>query len=98
MKLMVGFLGVMMVLVAVVAALGLLSYGGVTATLIIIEVIPFLVLAVGVDNLFILVHSYEVCMITARPASLTFPLPPLPSLSANVGCFPRTFTRSQSRS
>jgi Niemann-Pick C1 protein len=32
----------------------------VTVTLIIIEVVPFLVLAVGVDNLFIIVHSYEV--------------------------------------
>ena len=30
------------------------------ASLIKLEVVPFLVLAVGVDNLFILVHSYEV--------------------------------------
>ena len=29
-------------------------------SLIILEVVPFLVLAVGVDNLFIMVHSYEV--------------------------------------
>ena len=48
-------------LVAVVASLGVYSYMAVTATLIVLEVVPFLVLAVGVDNLFILVHSYEVC-------------------------------------
>lgn len=51
-----------MVLLAVISSLGLLSYVGITATLIILEVVPFLVLAVGVDNLFILVHSYEVCI------------------------------------
>ena len=49
-------------LVAVVASLGFYSYMQVTATLIVLEVVPFLVLAVGVDNLFILVHSYEVCV------------------------------------
>ena len=32
---------------------------GVKATLIIFEVIPFLVLAVGVDNIFILVQNYQ---------------------------------------
>ena len=48
------------VIIAVAASIGLLSYVGVTASLIILEVVPFLVLAVGVDNLFILVHSYEV--------------------------------------
>ena len=49
-----------MVLVAVLSSIGLLSYIGVMNTLIILEVVPFLVLAVGVDNFFILVHSYEV--------------------------------------
>ena len=45
---------------AVLASLGFLSYMKVTASLIIIEVVPFLVLAVGVDNLFIIMHAYEV--------------------------------------
>ena len=48
------------VLLAVGCSLGFLSYMRVTASLIILEVVPFLVLAVGVDNLFILVHAYEV--------------------------------------
>lgn len=55
-----GLLGVILVGISVVAALGLLSYMRVKATLIIIEVVPFLVLAVGTDNLFILTHAYEV--------------------------------------
>ena len=56
-------LGVILVGISVVAALGLLSYMRVKATLIIIEVVPFLVLAVGTDNLFILTHAYEVSII-----------------------------------
>ena len=47
-------------LVAVTSSLGMYSYLGIESSLIILEVVPFLVLAVGVDNLFILVHSYEV--------------------------------------
>ena len=49
-------------LLSVLASLGFFSYMKVEASLIILEVVPFLVLAVGVDNLFILVHSYEVCV------------------------------------
>jgi Niemann-Pick C1 protein len=58
-KIMLGLFGVMIVLLAVGASLGFLSLCGVEASLIIIEVVPFLVLAVGVDNLFIIVHSCE---------------------------------------
>ncbi|TGZ50411.1 hypothetical protein CRM22_010806 [Opisthorchis felineus] len=54
-----GLGGVLIVIVSVVASVGLWSYAGKPATLIIIEVIPFLVLAVGVDNIFILVHDFE---------------------------------------
>ena len=35
------------------------SLAGVKTSLIIAEVIPFLVLAVGVDNIFILVNQFE---------------------------------------
>ena len=41
-------------LCSVLGALGLCSMLGIWSTLIIMEVIPFLVLAVGVDNMFIL--------------------------------------------
>ena len=61
-KLGVGLVGVLLVLIAVTSSLGMYSYFGIESSLIILEVVPFLVLAVGVDNLFILVHSYEVCV------------------------------------
>ena len=59
-KLLLGLFGVLIVLLAVSSSIGLLSYFKVEGSLIILEVVPFLVLAVGVDNLFIMVHSYEV--------------------------------------
>ena len=49
----------LIVLLSVAASLGVFSYAGISATLIIIEVIPFLVLAVGVDNIFILVQALQ---------------------------------------
>lgn len=54
-----GLAGVVIVLASVASSLGLFSYMGTPATLIIIEVIPFLVLAVGVDNIFILVQGFQ---------------------------------------
>ena len=54
-----GFVGVFVVLLSVVSSLGFFLYLGVPATLIIVEVIPFLVLAVGVDNIFILVQAFQ---------------------------------------
>ncbi|VDM17724.1 unnamed protein product [Hydatigera taeniaeformis] len=58
-KVTLGLGGVLIVLASVAASVGFWSYLGVPATLIIIEVIPFLVLAVGVDNIFILVQDYQ---------------------------------------
>ena len=59
-KIVIGLLGVLIVLMAVIGSICLLNLARIDATLIIIEVVPFLVLAVGVDNLFIIVHSFEV--------------------------------------
>ena len=59
MKFTVGLTGVSIVMLSVASSIGLFSYFGVKATLIIFEVIPFLVLAVGVDNIFILVQTYQ---------------------------------------
>ena len=55
-----GFVGVFVVLLSVVSSLGFFLFLGIPATLIIVEVIPFLVLAVGVDNIFILVQHFQV--------------------------------------
>lgn len=54
-----GLVGVFVVLLSVVSSLGFFLFLGVPATLIIVEVIPFLVLAVGVDNIFILVQAFQ---------------------------------------
>lgn len=59
MKFTLGLAGVFIVILSVASSIGLFSYMGVKATLIIFEVIPFLVLAVGVDNIFIIVQNYQ---------------------------------------
>ncbi|XP_019509402.1 PREDICTED: Niemann-Pick C1 protein [Hipposideros armiger] len=58
-KISLGIAGILIVLSSVACSLGIFSYVGVPLTLIVIEVIPFLVLAVGVDNIFILVQTYQ---------------------------------------
>uniref|UniRef100_A0A7N8XLV8 Niemann-Pick disease, type C1 n=1 Tax=Mastacembelus armatus TaxID=205130 RepID=A0A7N8XLV8_9TELE len=58
-KISLGIAGILIVLSSVAASLGIFSYAGVPLTLIVIEVIPFLVLAVGVDNIFIIVQTYQ---------------------------------------
>ncbi|GAB7338006.1 hypothetical protein MBLNU457_4378t2 [Dothideomycetes sp. NU457] len=58
-KFMLGVAGIIIVLMSVSASVGLFAACGVKATLIIAEVIPFLVLAVGVDNIFLIVHEFE---------------------------------------
>lgn len=54
-----GLAGVLIVLSSIIISIGINSYAGIKATLIISEVIPFLVLAIGVDNIFILVDTLE---------------------------------------
>lgn len=58
-KFMLGVVGIIIVLMSVSASVGLFSAAGIKVTLIIAEVIPFLVLAVGVDNIFLIVHEFE---------------------------------------
>jgi Niemann-Pick C1 protein len=58
-KFMLGIIGIAIVLMSVSTSVGLFSAFGVKVTLIIAEVIPFLVLAVGVDNIFLIVHEFE---------------------------------------
>ncbi|KAH7916135.1 patched family-domain-containing protein [Hygrophoropsis aurantiaca] len=58
-KVTLGFFGIALVILSVSSSVGFFSLIGVKTTLIIAEVIPFLVLAVGVDNVFILVHELD---------------------------------------
>ncbi|XP_022747647.1 Niemann-Pick C1 protein-like isoform X2 [Durio zibethinus] len=56
---LLGLSGVLLVMLSVLGSVGFFSAIGVKSTLIIMEVIPFLVLAVGVDNMCILVHAVK---------------------------------------
>ncbi|KAI0175216.1 sterol-sensing domain of SREBP cleavage-activation-domain-containing protein [Pestalotiopsis sp. NC0098] len=58
-KFTLGFVGILIVLMSITSSIGLFSWAGIKATLIIAEVIPFIVLAVGVDNIFLIVHEFE---------------------------------------
>ena len=46
-------------MLSVTSSIGMLSYFGVSISLISAEVVPFLILAVGVDNMFIISDSYN---------------------------------------
>lgn len=58
-KFTLGVVGILIVLMSISASVGLFSACGIKVTLIIAEVIPFIVLAVGVDNIFLIVHEFE---------------------------------------
>ncbi|KAL5780863.1 hypothetical protein ACOSQ2_011600 [Xanthoceras sorbifolium] len=58
-KVLLGLAGVVLVMLSVLGSVGFFSAIGVKSTLIIMEVIPFLVLAVGVDNMCILVQAVK---------------------------------------
>jgi Niemann-Pick C1 protein len=57
---LLGLSGVAVVLCSVLGGLGICSALGVSASLIVMEVVPFLVLAIGVDNMFLIAAEEEV--------------------------------------
>lgn len=58
-KFALGLAGVLLVISSLIVSLGLCTYARLKATLIISEVIPFIVLAIGVDNIFILYSAFD---------------------------------------
>ncbi|ODQ79641.1 hypothetical protein BABINDRAFT_162017, partial [Babjeviella inositovora NRRL Y-12698] len=66
-----GLVGIVVVLLSVTASAGLCALAGVKSTLIIAEVIPFLVLAIGIDNIFLL--SHELSLIGVSHPSMSVP-------------------------
>ncbi|KAI9176158.1 niemann-Pick type C- protein 1 [Blastocladiella emersonii ATCC 22665] len=53
----VGFTAVVLVLLSVGMAMGIMAWAAVPASFILLEVLPFLALAIGVDNVFLLVEA-----------------------------------------
>lgn len=82
-KFTLGLFGIIIVLASVSSAVGFFSFMGVKVTLIIAEVIPFLVLAVGVDNIFILCNELD------RQNALASTTNPYASASVSRSTFPR---------
>ncbi|XP_004630599.1 Niemann-Pick C1-like protein 1 [Octodon degus] len=58
-KATLGLGGVVVVIGSVMASMGFYSYVGVPSSMVILQVVPFLVLAVGADNIFIFVLEYQ---------------------------------------
>eukprot|EP00057_Strongylocentrotus_purpuratus_P023567 XP_011678041.1 PREDICTED: Niemann-Pick C1 protein-like [Strongylocentrotus purpuratus] len=58
-KITLGLGGVFIVLSSVFASIGIYGYFGVETTLIVMEVVPFLILAIGADNIFIYVLDFQ---------------------------------------
>ncbi|KAG9335483.1 hypothetical protein JZ751_004612 [Albula glossodonta] len=58
-KFLVGLGGILVVGCSVLSAMGFYAWIGVPSSLVILQVVPFLVLAVGADNIFIFVLEYQ---------------------------------------
>uniref|UniRef100_A0A3Q3ICK9 SSD domain-containing protein n=1 Tax=Monopterus albus TaxID=43700 RepID=A0A3Q3ICK9_MONAL len=58
-KFLVGLGGILVVACSVLASMGFYSWIGLPSSLVILQVVPFLVLAVGADNIFIFVLEYQ---------------------------------------
>ena len=58
-KFVLALSAILLVLFSLAIAVGLVASMGVEVTPIISEVIPFLVLAIGIDNVFILLHTFQ---------------------------------------
>uniref|UniRef100_A0A3Q1JB28 SSD domain-containing protein n=1 Tax=Anabas testudineus TaxID=64144 RepID=A0A3Q1JB28_ANATE len=58
-KVLVGLGGILVVGCSVLASMGFYSWIGIPSSLVILQVVPFLVLAVGADNIFIFVLEYQ---------------------------------------
>lgn len=58
-KFLVGLGGILVVGCSVLASMGFYSWIGIPSSLVILQVVPFLVLAVGADNIFIFVLEYQ---------------------------------------
>lgn len=72
---MVGLGGILVVGCSVLASMGFYSWIGIPSSLVILQVVPFLVLAVGADNIFIFVLEYQVNIVRVTVDKMRYPKP-----------------------
>jgi Niemann-Pick C1 protein len=53
-RFLLGLAGITVVIFSVISAIGITFYAGIPLTMISAEVVPFLILAIGVDNMFLI--------------------------------------------
>ncbi|XP_033125300.1 NPC1-like intracellular cholesterol transporter 1 [Anneissia japonica] len=58
-KITLGVCGIVIILLSITSAAGVYGYADIKPSLIVLEVVPFIILAVGADNMFILVKDYQ---------------------------------------
>lgn len=58
-RLLLGLSGILIVISSIICASGILTLCKLKSTLIIAEVIPFLILAIGIDNIFLITREYD---------------------------------------
>jgi len=56
---LVGISGIVIIIFSIISAVGLTCFMGLSMTMISSEVAPFLILAIGTDNMFIIYNSYK---------------------------------------
>lgn len=69
-RILLGLCGIGIILMSVTSSVGLFSFVGLKSTLIIAEVIPFLVLAIGIDNIFLIVGEFDLLSNTSKDSTI----------------------------
>ncbi|KAL9641483.1 hypothetical protein ABK040_013408 [Willaertia magna] len=72
-RVIMGLFGVIIVIMSIVISAGICCLCGVKGTMIILEVMPFLILAIGVDNMFILANHLDQVIKKSKKKHLTIP-------------------------
>jgi len=56
-NIVLAFVGIVYIIASVIIGFGICGFFKIKVSLITLEVIPFLILAIGVDNMFLIYHS-----------------------------------------